>query len=295
MTFLRRSFDWPRAHPPTRFAHTVETATSTGCRVALLGLPDDTGVRMNGGRPGAAEGPQAFREALSRYGVALPTGRDGTPSPWPGVYDAGDVVPGGDLEETHARVTEVAGSLLAEGLLPVAVGGGHDLTFPFVRALAEQTPEPLQGIYLDAHLDVRAEPGSGMPFRALVERCGVEALHLRGMDPFSNSAEHLEWFTTHGGSTEGFGPRDRWPETPLFMSVDLDVLDQAHAPGVSAMNPAGWSPERVEGWVRAAGENPRVGCFDLMELSPPWDEGGRTARLAARLFLAFLAGVEARR
>jgi formiminoglutamase len=286
---VQRSFGWLRSQPPGRMAHLIRTDDIEGCAVALLGLPDDLGVKMNGGRPGAAGGPQAFREALSRYGAAHPAG----PS-WPGVFDSGDVVPGDTLAETHARVTRVAGELLDAGLLPVGIGGGHDLTFPLVRALAQRAAEPLTGLYLDAHLDVRSEEGSGMPFRRLVEDCGVRALHVGGLDPFSNSLEHRRWFANHGGRELGFGPEDPWPEGPLFFSLDLDVLDQAHAPGVSATNPCGWTPPRVEAWVRAAGRNPRVGCFDIMELSPPWDQDDRTARLAARLFLAFLAGVAER-
>ncbi len=290
--WVRRRWEWPAHDPPFRFAHTVARDRPEGCRVALLGLPDDTGVRLNGGRPGASEGPMAFRAALARYGVARPAGWS-----WPTVYDVGDLVPGQTLEETHERVTRVTDGLLARGLLPVAVGGGHDLTFPFVRALARRIPSPLLGVYLDAHLDVREEPGSGMPFRALVEECGVAELHVAGLDPLANSREHREWFGAHGGRDASFDPEGAWPGGPddvLFVSLDLDVLDQAHAPGVSALNPSGWTPERTIAWARGAGREPRVGCFDLMELSPPWDEGGRTARLAARLFLAFLQGVAER-
>lgn len=269
----------------SRVADLVESEDPEGCRVALLGLADDRGVVLNGGRPGAAHGPEAFRAALARYGSAAPEGVR-----WPRIFDAGDVAPGDSLGETHDRVTRAVFHLLDQGLLPVGIGGGHDLTFPFVRAVAQRTEESLAGIYLDAHLDVREEEGSGMPFRRLVEDCGVGSLHARGLDAYANSAEHRRWFRANGGREEGFGPDDPWPSGPLFFSLDLDVLDQAHAPGVSAMNPSGWRPAEVEAWVRAAGRNPSVVCFDIMELSPPWDEGGRTARLAVRLFLAFLHG-----
>ncbi len=282
---LDRSWEWPHADPPTRLAHLIQSEDPAGCQVALLGLPDDLGVRLNQGRAGAAQGPRAFREALVRYGAARPGGLK-----WPGVFDAGDVVPTDRLEDTHARVTQVTEVLLDLGLTPVGIGGGHDLTFPLVRALARRTQRPLTGIYLDAHLDVRQEQGSGMSFRKLVEECGVGRLEVRGLDPFSNSAQHLAWFREHGGANTGFGPDDPWPPDPLFFSLDLDVVDQAAAPGVSAMNPVGWLPKRAQAWARAAGQNHRVGCFDLMELSPPHDEGGRTARLAVRLFLAFLEG-----
>lgn len=273
---------WPRSFPAGRFAATIRTEDFTGCRVALLGLADDTGVKLNRGRPGAACGPAAFRAALAAYGADHPVR--------PRVFDAGDIRPGRTLEETHTRVTAATTALLAAGLLPIAVGGGHDLTFPFVRAVAQKYPRPA-GVYFDAHLDVRESPGSGMPFRKLVEDCGVPALHLHGFRPLVNSAAHLAWFKAHGGRTYPDGAKVTLPRAKhLFVSFDLDVLDAAHAPGVSALNPAGWTVCEAEKWVAACGANTRVRCFDLMELNPRFDLDGRTARVAAHLFLTFLHG-----
>ena len=84
---------WPGDTPAGRFASTIRTDSSDGCTVALLGLPDDTGVRLNNGRTGAAGGPKAFRAALARYGVA-----DSAGGYLPLVFDAGDVMPTGSLK-----------------------------------------------------------------------------------------------------------------------------------------------------------------------------------------------------
>lgn len=280
---------WPGDAPTGRFASTIRTGTPDGCTVALLGLPDDTGVRLNNGRTGAAGGPKAFRAALARYGAVDPA-----TGPLPLVFDAGDVMPTGSLEKTHERVTETTTALLDRGLFPIAIGGGHDLTFPFVRAVAARHPR-LAGIYFDAHLDVRETAGSGMAFRRLVEDCGVGALHLHGFRPLVNSQDHLDWFRAHGGRTHLDGTKPALPKAKdLFASFDLDVLDAAHAPGVSAMNPAGWTMSEAEAWVRACGSDPRVRCFDLMELNPAHDPDGRTARVAAHLFLTFLQGFASR-
>ncbi len=275
---------WPK-ETTGGFAAAIRTDSPDGCAVALLGLPDDTGVRMNSGRTGAAGGPAAFRAALARYGSAEPaTGK------YPVVFDAGDIMPTGSLEKTHERVTEATTALLELGLFPVAIGGGHDLTFPFVRAVAQKHPKPT-GVYFDAHLDVRETPGSGMPFRKLVEECGVPALHLHGFRPLVNSREHLKWFRHHGGKTHADSARIALPKAEdIFVSFDLDVLDAAHAPGVSALNPAGWTVREAEIWVQACGAHPSVRCFDLMELNPAHDPDGRTARIAAHLVLTFLQG-----
>ncbi len=275
---------WP-AIAPGRFAATIHRDSPDGCAVALLGLPDDTGVRLNHGRPGAAGGPAAFRAALARCGAA-----DSAAGDLPRVFDAGDVRPGRPLDETHARVTAATAALLDAGLFPIAVGGGHDLTFPFVRAVAKKFPRPT-GIYFDAHLDVRETVGSGMAFRRLVEDCGVRALHLHGFRPLVNSRAHLAWFRAHGGKIHADGARVVLPRSrQLFASFDLDVLDAAHAPGVSATNPVGWTVREAAAWVHACGADARVRCFDLMELNPRFDPDGRTARVAAHLFLTFLSG-----
>ena len=272
-----------------RFAATIRRDSPAGCAVALLGLPDDTGVRLNHGRLGAAGGPAAFRAALARYGAA-----DSAAGALPRVFDAGDVRRGRSLDETHERVTAATTALLDAGLFPIAIGGGHDLTFPFVRAVAGKFSRPA-GIYFDAHLDVRETAGSGMAFRRLVEDCGVRALDLHGFRPLVNSRAHLAWFRAHGGKIRPDGARVVLPRARhLFASLDLDVLDAAHAPGVSALNSAGWTMREAAAWVRACGADARVRCFDLMELNPRFDLDGRTARAAAHLFLTVLGGVSRR-
>jgi formimidoylglutamase len=296
----------PAALPPTtssRFASLIRRNPG-GCAVALLGLADDLGVRLNSGRPGADRGPCAFREALARYGVADPAGWS-----WPAVFDAGDIVPAeGDSEEalhtTHARITQAVEQIVSLGLLPVGIGGGHDLTFPFVRGVISglksggRISGPPDGVYFDAHLDVRETVGSGMPFRRLIKECGVSALSVRGLNELANSLEHVQWFQARGGRIE---PGETLPpphalrrSNGLFVSMDLDVLDASHAPGVSALNPAGWNVHSLSAWALQAGQSSDVFCFDIMELNPVHDVDGRTSRIAAHLFLSFLRGFASR-
>lgn len=284
---------------PSRLASHIVTdpAKASGCHVAIVGLPDDLGVRLNNGRQGAAGGPRAVRDVLSRYGVADPAGFE-----WPHVFDAGDVRPadGSDehaLHETHRRVSEAASVLARAGMIPVAIGGGHDLTFPFVRGcmngLGASTSAPWSGLYVDAHLDVRETVGSGMPFRRLIEDCGVRNLRVVGLNPLVNSREHVRYFSTRGNTVwpAQSAALDALPTEPCFVSIDLDGLDSAPAPGVSAPNPCGLAPAVVSDLCLAAGASPHVRCFDIMELSPAFDVDNRTARLAAHLLLSFLRGV----
>lgn len=277
----------------------VDGPATTPGAVAILGLADDLGVRLNGGRAGAAAGPGAFREALSRYGVAEPDG-----FAWPEVRDAGDVVPAPGntataLHETHGRVSEASAALVKLGYFPVGIGGGHDLTFPFVRGVINARREmtlavPDSVVYVDPHLDVRPEAGSGMSFRSLVESCGVTRLVNIGYSPMVNAHEHSAWFRAHGGVT--LGPLEAQRVGTVLvactgkgaLSFDLDAIDMAFAPGVSALNPIGLTPEQAVSIMDAMAPERWAACADFMELSPPNDPSGRTPRLLAHLFLALL-------
>lgn len=296
---------WPPLSPG-RFASTLR-ATPDGCRCALLGLADDLGVRLNGGRTGARSGPAAFRTALTRYGV-----------PWDGfrqrpldvpVYDAGDVTPAADeteagLLETHARVQRAVAALRERGLVTIGVGGGHDLALPALTAVSDALGVPLGGVNLDAHLDVRERVGSGMPFRRLIETGKLEPRRFveLGLGRFVNDPGDLEWLRQRGATAihadvifeRGLDERSALElataEGPGFVSIDLDALDQSVAPGVSAPNPLGLSLREAARLAEAAGARPEVQHFDLMELNPSADVGGRTARVAVALFLHFIAG-----
>ncbi len=278
---------WPEVISPRRAVAEMRAGAPGDARVALLGVPDDMGVALNGGRPGAALGPTAIREALARSGAA-----DALGASWPPLCDAGDVLPvEGDLLATHARVIEASAALRRAGLFPIGLGGGHDLTAPLLHGICLDLEEPPWVLYLDAHLDVRPELGSGMAFRTLVERTGIEELHVQGLDPLVNTDAHAAWFEAHGGHIDALEPEGPWPGGAFYLSVCLDVLDQSVAPGVSAPNPCGWSMAEALRWVRRAAREPGLLGFDVMELCPAHDEGGRTARLAARLVLELLAGL----
>jgi formimidoylglutamase len=303
---------WPELRPG-RFAETIRCTSAEGCQMALIGLPDDTGVRLNGGRPGAAQGPSALRAALASFGTT-----------WDGlnqrslavrVFDAGDVesAPGEDeaaLLATHARVEAAVSAVHELGLLPVCIGGGHDLSLPSISALSKREGKAVGGINVDAHLDVRPRVGSGMAFRRLIEGGFVDPRRFVtfGVGRFVNDESDAAWLAEQGGSqlsVEHAGLPDLRPKSVVshavtggeaaFLSVDLDALDASALPGVSAPNPAGLSVSQVAALVEAAAISPGIRHFDLMELSPPWDPSGRSARVAAYLLLCFLAGFERRR
>lgn len=302
---------WPEVRPG-RFASTLKRESTEGCRAALLGLPDDLGVRLNAGRTGARGGPEAFRASLARFGVAWDGLRGNTLDV--GVFDAGDVIPaeGTDeaaLFETHRRIESAVAYLQEQDLVTLCVGGGHDLSLPSLRAVAGRAGHPLGGINLDAHLDARARVGSGMAFRALIE--GKHLAPRRfvelGLGRFSNDRADLEWLRGEGATllfADALLERGLDVEGVLaaacqggtaFLSIDLDGLDQSAAPGVSAPNPLGVSVHDAVRLAEAAGARPEIRHFDLMELNPLYDVDARTARTASLLLSCFVAGLAERR
>jgi formimidoylglutamase len=275
--------------------------------VALLGLPDDTGVRLNFGRPGAKQGPAAFRAALAGFGTHFDALRHQNLSGR--VFDAGDVQPAaGDDEEalfeTHRRVEAAARELHELGLVVVGVGGGHDLSLPTLSALSKHVGGPLGGINVDAHLDVRQRVGSGMPFRRLIDGGFLDAARFAelGLGRFANERDDFEWLEQRGAELllvdqvlrEGVRSQPLLERAlqagPGFLSIDLDGIDAAFAPGVSARNPLGLRVEHAAELAELAGQHPQIRHFDVMELCPAHDSDGRTARVAAHLLLAFMAG-----
>lgn len=282
--------------------------------VALLGVPFDQGITMGGGRPGAAEGPTAFRRALRRFGTTYDLELDVDLGALR-LADAGDVaVVPDDVGATHDRVTTAASAAFEQAHTVVVVGGGNDASFATVRALAERGA--VGGVNVDAHFDVRevvrGRLTSGTPFRRVLTELGVPGARFAelGAHPAVNARAHRQWLGEQGATVVPLGAlRQRGPgavlaselarleaaSEALFVSIDLDVLAACYAPGVSAPGTVGLTPEEARELAIEAGRSPRVRLFELMELSPPNDLDDRTARLAVMLFASFLAGRAERR
>jgi formimidoylglutamase len=273
-------------------------------RTVVLGLPYDGGVPS---RPGARFGPRAIRDALSAFGTF-----DGEREVAPAL-DLGDLaLPTMNGAAAHGRIEEAARGLFAAGARPVFLGGDHGCTGSILRGLAAALPELRLGLVtIDAHLDVReyddeASLSSGTPFRRALETGILEGnrVAMVGIRRFANSRHYLEWaegqgiraITMEEVAKEGAvqcaraaldaATRDA---DALYVSIDIDAVDAAFAPGVSAAGIGGLTAREMIDLVRTIATHPRLVGIDLMELSPPYDQDARTAKLAARLLLEILA------
>lgn len=272
-----------------------------GFQVSVLGFRSDEGVRRNQGRIGAAEGPAALRGALAPLALHGPIS----------ILDHGDAVTAGEDLECGQ---EEAASLITTALdapgtgLTVVLGGGHETAWASYRglmasqAVADQSPR--WGVLnLDAHFDLRQEerPTSGTPFAqmAVAEREAGRGLEyaVLGIAESSNTPvlfEHardlgVRWVTDLECAEAGAAGIRTVVEDfareldVLYLTIDLDVLPAAVAPGVSA--PAGFGVQSalVAAAVRAAAATGKLRLLDVVELNPVLDIDTRTARTAARL------------
>ncbi len=288
----------PRAVRWHQAVHALLDGAAPG--LALLGFACDAGVTRNHGRPGAAAGPAALRRALSNLAW-----RRIAPA-----WDAGDVVVEGDaLEEGQRELAAAVTRLLDAGHRPVVVGGGHEVAAGSFAGLADHLARgagartPVIGVVnLDAHLDLRAgRASSGTPFRQIAEICSGRGRPFRylclGVDEGSNTEALFDTARRLGAGWR----RDRAMTPSLLdevtaelaaflatvervhLTIDLDVLPAAVAPGVSAPAPRGVALEVIEALVDTVVASGKLMLGEVAELNPAFDLDGRTARVAARL------------
>lgn len=285
--------------PATRRWHqwVREPAAGAAPGVALLGFASDEGVRRNGGRAGAAEGPAALRKMLSNLPLL-----DDTP-----LYDAGDVdVVDGDLEGAQSRYAGKLAALLDAGHLPVGLGGGHEIAFATYQGLAlhlgERRPR-VAIVNFDAHFDLRRQDrgSSGTPFLQAIEHataCGLPLDYcVLGISASANTralfdtADQLGVFCVRDDELGALDLPARIAQLQarladvdaIYLTICLDALPHAMAPGVSAPSARGVPMEVIEPLLDAVVATGRLRVMDVAELSPPLDRDNVTARVAARL------------
>jgi formiminoglutamase len=263
--------------------------------VALLGFASDEGVRRNKGRPGAAGAPAAIRNALGPLAFHLDRA----------VADAGDVVVSdGGLEAGQERAGRAVTGLLDAGQLPAVLGGGHETAYASYLGVsssaAVQGGQRLGILNLDAHFDLRDEPvpTSGTPFLQMARAEAAAGRDFRyavvGISEPNNTRALFDTARTLG--VQYLLDEDCGAERVrdfvagflagidvLYLTIDLDVLPAAVAPGVSAPAAYGVPLPVISAVCRQVAGSGKLLHLDIAELNPEFDIDGRTARVAARL------------
>ena len=274
-----------------------EPATQGGS--AILGFASDEGVRRNHGRPGAAGGPTVIRSMLARLPVHRPVD----------LYEAGDVAcTDGDLEGAQESLAARIAMLLGREIRPVILGGGHEVAYGSFLGLARHLGAQLAStnvlvINFDAHFDLRLapRPNSGTPFRQIAELCAERGAAFRyfcfGISELANTSALFERARSLGveyrldeeiRTSALDGLRDTLRQRmagadKIYLSIDLDVLPAAVAPGVSAPAARGIALEILEDLVDEILSSGKLALADIAEFNPLLDRDDQTARIAARL------------
>jgi agmatinase len=209
------------------------------------------------------------------------------------------------IEDTYRRIAEQLGEVLRAGARPVCVGGDHSILLPILRAIHKQFG-PVAFVQLDAHGDTWGgyfgSPHShGTPVKYAVEEGLIEEGHalqvgLRGQVYSDGDFEfahkrHIQIVTSeefHQGGVELVKRHlKKLRSRPVYLTLDIDVVDPAFAPGTGTPQVGGLSSAQILDLVRCLKGLKLVGC-DLVEVSPPYDNGEITSLLAANLLFELL-------
>ncbi|WP_026161307.1 agmatinase [Corynebacterium ciconiae] len=275
------------------------TAEGRRADIAIVGVPFDTGVSY---RPGARFGCNHIRHSsrlLRPFNPATST----SPFAQVQVADAGDMaVNPFAIEDALASIEQDALELTREGASLVALGGDHTIALPLLRAATARAGAPVALLHFDAHLDTwdsyfGADYTHGTPFRRAVEEgiIDTDALcHVGTRGPLYG-AEDLEddrrlgfgIITSADVFTRGVGEvvqllRQRVGDRPLYVSVDIDVLDPAHAPGTGTPEAGGLTSREILEIIRGLRGLNLVGA-DVVEVSPAYDHADITGIAAAHV------------
>jgi agmatinase len=299
----------PRFAGPATFARLPRIDEVSDVDVAVVGVPFDAGVSY---RPGARFGPSHVRESsrlLRPYNPAV----DVEPFARQQVVDAGDVaVNPFDIEAALGQIEAGARNLLERSGRILTIGGDHTIALPLLRAVAAQHG-PVAVVHFDAHLDTwdtyfGAPYTHGTPFRraseeGLVDRSGC--LHVGTRGPLYSTQDLVDdgelGFQVVGSvEMDDIGAagvveriRERVQERPVYLSIDIDVLDPAFAPGTGTPEAGGLTSRELLAIIRSFSRLNLVGA-DVVEVAPAYDHAEITGIAASHAVYEILSAMAPR-
>jgi len=293
----------PRFAGPATYARLPRLDQVERCDVAVVGVPFDGGTTY---RPGARFGPAAIR-AGSRLMRGYHPGLDLQPFAAQQVADAGDIAcTPFDIAEAIVQIEGGARVLLDDARHIVALGGDHTIALPLLRAV-HAGHGPLALIHFDAHLDTwdtyfGAAYTHGTPFRRAHEEgllASDRCAHVGIRGPLFSAQDLVDdaglGFTIVGAfdyldrSVDSIAEelRARVGDLPVYVSIDVDVMDPAHAPGTGTPEAGGITSRELLATLRAlAGLN--LVAADVVEVAPAYDHAEVTSIAAANVVYELL-------
>ena len=298
----------PRYAGEATFARLPRLADVSAADAVVLGVPFDSGVSY---RPGARFGPAHIRES-SRLLRPYNPAQDASPFAALQVADAGDLaVNPFSIDEAIAATERGARDLLERTAFVLALGGDHTIALPMLRAVAAEHG-PVAVVHFDAHLDTwdtyfGAVYTHGTPFRRAAEEGLLDptgCLHLGIRGPLNSPADltddtALGFQIVSAPEVDHIGVtglaeriRDRVGDRPVYVSVDIDVLDPAHAPGTGTPEAGGLTSRELLATLRSLAQLNLIGA-DVVEVAPAYDHAEITGIAASHVgyeLLSVMAG-----
>ncbi|MGI2709770.1 formimidoylglutamase [Bacillus cytotoxicus] len=278
---------------------------------ALIGAPLS---KPSISHSGACFAPKTIRTMLDAYSTyAITEEHDMKESV---LYDCGDIMMHvTNIKESHVRIAKTLQHLTKVNpqMVPIVLGGDHSISFPSISGFASSKGK-VGIIQFDAHHDLRnledGGPSNGTPFRSLLEHdviVGNQLVQI-GIRNFSNARTYHEYAKENDITiytmkhvrerfikdiiTESIEILRRQGVTAIYVSVDMDVLDQAFAPGCPAIGPGGMDSMTLLDAITYLGQEPLVQGMDIVEIDPTLDFRDMTSRIAAQVIMNFLLARE---
>ncbi|MBO9435296.1 agmatinase [Ruegeria sp. R13_0] len=304
--------DLARFSGPNTFMRLPQATSLAGLDVALLGIPMDIGTSW---RSGTRFGPKQIRSesAMIRpYNMAT----SAAPFDTLQIADIGDLaINTFSLSESLKIIKDSYDGILAQNVVPVAMGGDHSITLPILRAIAAKHG-PVALVHVDAHADVNDEMFGERETHGTVFRRAYEEKLIVPDKTFQIGIRGSGYASTDFTEAQGWGFQqfpawELWQQNltqigsqirktvgdhPVYITYDIDSLDPAYAPGTGTPEIGGLTTPQALQLIHALQGVNVVGC-DLVEVSPPYDPSGNTALTAANLLfelLCILPGVTSR-
>ena len=265
-------------------------------KAVLYGMPMDWTVSY---RPGSRFGPNKIREVsigLEEYSPYLDRELDDVK-----FFDAGDIpLPFGNPEKSLLEIETYIHTLLADNKIPIGMGGEHLVSLPVMKAVASKYDD-LAVIHFDAHTDLREnyegeEYSHSTPIRKIADHIGPTNVYSFGIR--SGMKEEFDWAKENDMHISKFEVLEPLKEVlpsldgrSVYVTIDIDVLDPAHAPGTGTVDAGGITSRELLASIHAiAASGVNVVGFDLVEVSPVYDHSDQTANTASKLLREMILG-----
>jgi agmatinase len=300
----------PRFAGPATFARLPRADEVSDIDVAVVGVPFDSGVSY---RPGARFGPAHVRESSRLLRPYNPAG-DVEPFAVQQVVDVGDItVNPFDIHEAVQQVHDGARAVLERAGRLLTIGGDHTIALPLLRAMAERHGAPVAVVHFDAHLDTwdsyfGADYTHGTPFRRASEEGLIDksaSMHVGIRGPLYSSTDlsddaELGFQVLHSREMDDLGARgvierihQRVQDRPVYVSVDIDVLDPAFAPGTGTPESGGLTSRELLAIMRGFADIDVVGA-DVVEVAPAYDHAQITGIAASHVLYELVSAMASR-